>query len=216
MPEPKYKRAPLILNLLKKAYPDSGTSLDYKNPLQLLISTMLSAQCTDKRVNSITPALFKKYKTAEDFANARQPELETLIHSTGFYRSKAKNIIGACKKIEKEFGGKVPMDMPSLISLPGVGRKTANIVLSNYGVIEGIAVDTHVRRLSKLLGLTKSKNPQIIERDLMSVFPKKEWGRINGLLVWHGRKICIARRPKCKECTLNKLCPSASPRKGSL
>ena len=199
-----------IIELLEKEYPDAKTALNYSNPLELLVATMLSAQCTDKRVNAVTKSLFKKYKTAEDYANADLEELEEDVRPTGFYRNKAKNIKKSCRMLVEKFNSEVPKTMDELLELPGVARKTANIVLSNaYGVIEGIAVDTHVRRLSKRLGLTENKNPDKIERDLMEIVPKANWKRITDLLIFHGRNVCMARKPKCELCTLNKLCPSA-------
>ena len=210
MPEDIKKRAFEILRILKKEYPEAKIALEYKNPLELLVSTILSAQCTDKRVNIVTKSLFKKYKTAKDYANAVLKEFEQEIRSTGFYHNKAKNIIEACRIIEEKFNGKVPDTMEALIILPGVARKTANIVLSNaYGVIAGIAVDTHVRRISQRLSFTKNDNPDKIEQDLMNLFPKEEWFNINYLLIDHGRKICQAKKPLCPECPVNKLCPSA-------
>lgn len=198
-----------ILFLLKKEYPGATTALLHKNPLQLLIATILSAQCTDKRVNIVTKPLFKKYKTTADFASANLKTLEGQIHSTGFYHNKAKNIIGAAKMIEEKFDGAVPDSMKKLTLLPGVARKTANIVLSHgYGKIEGIAVDTHVRRLSIRLGLTKNEDPVKIESDLMRITPRKDWPRLSNLLIEHGRAICAAAKPKCPECILGKLCPS--------
>ena len=199
-----------IIELLEKEYPDAKTALNYTNPLELLVATVLSAQCTDKRVNAVTKSLFKKYKTAEDYANADLEELEEDVRPTGFYRNKAKNIKKSCRMLVEKFNSEVPKTMDELLELPGVARKTANIVLSNaYGVIEGIAVDTHVRRLSKRLGLTENKNPDKIERDLMEIVPKANWKRITDLLIFHGRNVCMARKPKCELCTLNKLCPSA-------
>ena len=199
-----------IIELLEKEYPDAKTALNYTNPLELLVATVLSAQCTDKRVNAVTKSLFKKYKTAEDYANADLEELEEDVRPTGFYRNKAKNIKKSCRMLVEKFNSEVPKTMDELLELPGVARKTANIVLSNaYGVIEGIAVDTHVRRLSKRLGLTENKNPDKIERDLMKIVPKAQWKRITDLLIFHGRNVCMARKPKCELCTLNKLCPSA-------
>jgi len=199
-----------IIKLLKKEYPEVKIALEFKNPLELLVATMLSAQCTDERVNIVTKDLFKKYKTAEDYVNADLKELERDIKSTGFYKNKAKNIKNTCRILIEKYNSKVPRSMEEMLSLPGVARKTANIVLSNaYGIVEGIAVDTHVRRLSFLLGLTKEKDPVKIERDLMEIVPKKHWIDFPLMLILHGRKICIARRPRCEECILNRLCPSA-------
>lgn len=199
-----------IIGLLENQYPRAKTALHYSSPLEILIATILSAQCTDKRVNIVTKPLFKKYRTAEDYANADISELEQDIRSTGFYRNKAKNIKNAGRMMVEKFDSQVPNTMKEILELPGVARKTANIVLSNaYGVVEGIAVDTHVRRLSKRLGLTENKNPDKIEKDLMQIVPKSHWKRITNLLISHGRKICKARKPKCDSCILNKICPSA-------
>ena len=199
-----------IIELLEKEYPKAKTALNYTSPLEILVATILSAQCTDKRVNIVTKSLFKKYKTAEDYANADLGELEEAVRSTGFYRNKAKNIKRSGRMLVEKFDSQVPETMNELLELPGVARKTANIVLSNaYGVIEGIAVDTHVRRLSKRLGLTENKNPNKIEKDLMEIVPKSHWKRITDLLIFHGRNVCMARKPKCSLCGLNKLCPSA-------
>ena len=203
------KRIIEIIEILQKTYPKSRTSLRHKTPLQLLISTILSAQCTDKRVNQVTPSLFSKYRKASDFANADRGVLEQEIRTTGFYRNKAKHIISACKKIVEEFGGEVPDSMEELITLPGVARKTANIVLSScFGKAEGIAVDTHVQRLAGRLGLSKNKDPVKIERDLMSIVPKKDWLDFNYMFVNHGRRVCQARKPLCHECAIRKFCPS--------
>jgi endonuclease-3 len=199
-----------ILTLLKKEYPEIKTALNFREPIQLLVATILSAQCTDERVNKVTKKIFKKYKTASDYANADLNVFEQEIRSTGFFRNKAKNIIGAATLIEEEFDGKVPDKMEELIRLPGVARKTANIVLSNaYGKIEGIAVDTHVKRLSRLLGLSESSDPNKIEQDLMKITPKKEWSNLSHLLIFHGRNICIARRPNHDACVFNWFCPSS-------
>jgi endonuclease-3 len=199
-----------IIELLEKEYPKAKTALHYTSPLEILIATMLSAQCTDKRVNIVTKSLFKKYKTAEDYANADLREFEEDIRSTGFYKNKAKNIKNAGRMLVERFNSQVPRTMDELLELPGVARKTANIVLSNaYGVIEGIAVDTHVRRLSKRLELSENKNPDKIEADLMLIVPKSHWKRITDLLIFHGRNVCMARKPKCSLCILNKICPSA-------
>ncbi len=199
-----------IIELLENEYPDAKTALNYTNPLEILVATILSAQCTDNRVNIVTETLFKKYKTATDYANADLAELEEDIRSTGFYRNKAKNIKNTGRMLVEKYDSQVPRTMEELIELPGVARKTANIVLSNaYGVIVGIAVDTHVRRLSKRLGLTENTDPNKIEADLMAIVPKSQWKRITNLLIFHGRNVCMARKPKCSICTLNKLCPSA-------
>ncbi|MBN1794581.1 MAG: endonuclease III [Candidatus Omnitrophica bacterium] len=204
------RRAKEIIGILKKSYPKSRTALDYTDSLQLLIATILAAQCTDERVNKITPALFEKYKNAADFSRARQSVLEKEIHSAGFYRNKAKNIIAAAKRIVKDFDGRVPGTMAELITLPGVARKTANIVLSScFRRAEGIAVDTHVKRLSGRLGFSREHNPEKIERDLMRIIPKDEWLDINYILVNHGRTICNARKPACSGCVVRHLCPSA-------
>ncbi len=199
-----------IIQLLEKEHPDAKIALNYSNPLELLIATILSAQCTDKRVNIVTEKLFKRYKTAEDYAKANLKELEKEIKSTGFYRNKAKNIKKCCRILVERHNSQVPKTMKELTELPGVARKTANIVLSNaYGVIEGIAVDTHVRRLAKRLGLTNNESPNKIEKDLMEITPKEKWMRITDLLIFHGRRVCTAKKPKCQKCVLNRLCPSA-------
>ena len=199
-----------IIELLEKEYPDVKTALQYTNPLEILVATILSAQCTDKRVNIVTKSLFKKYKTAEDYANANLTELEEDIRSTGFYRNKAKNIKNSGRLLVEKYHSQVPNTMKEILELSGVARKTANIVLSNaYGIIAGIAVDTHVRRLSKRLGLTENTDPTKIETDLMEIVPKSQWQRISNLLIYHGRNFCMARKPKCSICSLNKICPSA-------
>jgi endonuclease-3 len=206
----KKTRLMKIIELLEKEYPKAKTALHYSNPLEILVATILSAQCTDKRVNLVTPLLFKKYKTAKDYANADLAELEQDIRSTGFYRNKAKNIKNAGRMIVERFDSQVPQTIEEILELPGVARKTANIVLTNaYGVIVGIAVDTHVRRLSKRLGLTENTNPDKIEKDLMLIVPKSNWKSITNLLISHGRAVCDARKPKCGICCLNKICPSA-------
>jgi endonuclease-3 len=199
-----------ILRLLEKEHSDAKIALDYTNPLELLIATILSAQCTDKRVNIVTKTLFKKYRTPKDYVNADIKELEEDIKSTGFYRNKAKNIKKSCQLLVEKFNSQVPRTMNELLELPGVARKTANIVLSNaYGIIEGIAVDTHVRRLAKRLGLTENEDQDKIEKDLMEITPKAQWMRITDLLIFHGRRVCLAKGPKCESCVLNKICPSA-------
>jgi endonuclease III len=196
-----------IIRILKKEYPESRTALFYANPLQLLVATILSAQCTDKKVNEITPALFKKYKTVEDLADSKPEEIERMIKPAGFYRNKAKNIIKSAAAIKNDYNGKVPNTMEELVKLPGVARKTANIVLSSaFGVAEGIAVDTHVKRLAGRLGLSANENPDKIERDLMKIVPRSEWLYFNYLIVNHGRKVCTARAPRCDSCGLKRLC----------
>ncbi|MFH1107451.1 MAG: endonuclease III [Candidatus Micrarchaeota archaeon] len=200
---------------LKRTNPEPRMELEHGNPLELLVSTILSAQCTDARVNMVTAGLFKKYKTASDYAEADQKAFEQEIRSTGFYRNKAKNIIAACKIIDERHGGKVPDTTEGLLELPGVARKTANIVLTaGFGKVEGIAVDTHVMRVSQRLGLTKQKDPNKIERDLMRQIPRRDWGEVNMLMVLFGRYTCTAKRPQCGKCLLNKACPSAFKVKG--
>jgi endonuclease-3 len=200
-----------ILKSLKKLYPDAHCALNFKNPHELLIATILSAQCTDERVNMVTEKLFKKYKTIKDFANTDLLEFEKDIYSTGFYRNKAKNIIGAAKIIDKKYNGKVPKDFDQLLELPGVARKTANCVMGNaFNIATGVVVDTHVIRITEKLGLTKNKDPKKIEEDLIKLLPKEEWINFSHMIIWHGRKICIARRPKCEICKLNRICPSVA------
>jgi len=203
-------RVSKIIKLLEETHPDAKIALDFSNPLELLIATMLSAQCTDERVNVVTKTLFKKYRTPKDYAKADLNELENTIKSTGFYRNKSKNIKKAAQMLVEKFNSKVPSTMAELLELPGVARKTANIVLFNaYGKIEGIAVDTHVRRLARRLSLTENDDPEKIEADLMKIVPKKDWMRITDLLIFHGRRVCEAKKPKCEICVLNKICPSA-------
>lgn len=203
------ERVKQLIKVWPKVYPDAHTELNFKTPLELLIATILSAQCTDKRVNMVTPALFKKYRSAKDYADAPPGELETAIKSTGFFNSKAKSIRGATATIAEEFGGKVPSSMEELRELPGVGRKTANVVLGNaFGINEGIVVDTHVIRLSERLGLTRQKDPEKIEQDLMKLVPQKYWAIWSHWLIWHGRRRCFARKPDCANCEVFKLCPS--------
>ena len=207
--EPK-ARALKVIELLEKEHPDAKIALNYSNPLELLVATILSAQCTDERVNMVTKTLFKKYTKAEDYANADLNELEQDVRSTGFYRNKAKNIKKCCQLLVEKHKSHVPRTMEELLELPGVARKTANIVLSNaYGVIEGVAVDTHVRRLAQRLGLTENEDPAKVEADLMNVIPRDQWMRITDLLIFHGRRICSAKKPKCDLCVLNRICPSA-------
>jgi endonuclease-3 len=205
----KAERARQLVKALPKAYPNAHCELDFKTPLQLLVATILSAQCTDKRVNLVTPALFARYRSAKDFAGAKPSELEKAIQSTSFFRNKAKSIRAAAAVIESDHKGKVPKTMAELKALPGVGRKTANVVLGNaFAVNEGIVVDTHVARLSERLGLTKEKNPEKIERDLMKLISREHWTDWSHWLIWHGRRRCFARKPDCRNCEVLKLCPS--------
>ena len=198
-----------ILRRLDRLHPNPKCELDYETPFQLLVATILSAQCTDKRVNMVTPVLFEHYPTPEALAAADQGDVEAIIKSTGFFRNKAKNILGAARVLVEDFGGEVPADMDALLTLPGVARKTANVVLGEcFGRAEGIVVDTHVRRLSRLLGLTEETDPKKIERDLMEIIPKSHWIRFAHQLILHGRRVCIARRPRCDECLLADDCPS--------
>jgi endonuclease-3 len=200
-----------IIRLLRKHYPQARTALEFVDPLQILVATILAAQSTDKLVNTITPALFRKYPTADAFAQADRSELEREIHSTGFFRNKSKHIIGAARKIVSDYGGVVPDSMDELVTLPGVARKTANIVLSSgFGKAEGIAVDTHAGRLARRLGLSRQDDPVKVERDLMALVPKDDWLDFNYLLVDHGRAVCQARKPDCPHCFLRRLCPSAT------
>ena len=203
-------RARTIVDLLQGEYPDAKVTLNYTSPLELLVATILAAQCTDERVNVVTKTLFKKYRKAEDYANADLEELQKEVRSTGFYRNKARNIKKCCQILVEKFNSELPKTMEEMVKLPGVARKTANIVLSNaYGVIEGIAVDTHVRRIAKRLGLTEQENPDKIEKDLMDLVSRDKWMRLTDLLVFHGRRNCMAKKPKCAVCILNKICPSA-------
>lgn len=198
-----------VIKILEKRYPETETALLYKNKFQLLVATILSAQCTDIRVNIVTSKLFKKFKTTEDFAKLSQKKLANEISSVTYFNSKAKNIINSAKKIIKDFNGKVPDSMENLITLPGVGRKTANVVLAHgFGRIEGVTVDTHVARLSQRLGFTEHKNPEKIEKDLMKLVNTAYWDKISMFLIFYGREICSARNPNCKICILNKICPS--------
>jgi endonuclease-3 len=199
-----------IWALLKEEYPDAKPSLNYCNPLELLVATIISAQSTDVQINKVTEKLFKKYRTAEDYASADLRELENDLYSTGFYKTKAKNIKAAARLIVEKYNGKVPGTMEELTSLPGVGRKTANIVLARaFGIIEGVAVDTHVKRVSRRLGLTKNSDPDKIEQDLISLARREDLDSISMTLIYHGRKICQAKKPKCPACVVNQLCPSS-------
>ncbi len=198
-----------LLKILNNEYPEPKTALNYSTPFELLIATILSAQSTDKIINQVTKELFKKYKKPEDFAKVKKAELERDIKKTGFFRNKAKSLIGCSKKLISDFNGAVPDKLEYLISLPGVGRKTANCILGNYFGIPGVVVDTHVKRLAKRLGLTEEINPDKIEKDLMVSIPKKRWIKFSNQLIWHGRTFCTARKPKCLECPIKKICPSA-------
>ncbi len=198
-----------ILVILKRLYPDATCSLNYETPVQLLVATILSAQCTDERVNKVTPELFRRFPDAPALAYADREILESLVHSTGFYRNKAKNIQGACRKIVEEFQGEVPQQMELLLTLPGVARKTANVVLAHaFSILQGVTVDTHVRRLSQRLGLSVETDPVKIERDLMKLVPQADWENFSISIIYHGRAVCNARNPNCPACSLSHLCPS--------
>jgi endonuclease-3 len=202
------ERALEILEALRAEYPNAHCELDYQNPFELLAATILSAQCTDVRVNMVTPALFARYPNPEALAAARQEEVEELIRSTGFFRNKAKSLIGMAQGLVADHAGEVPATMLELRPLPGVGRKTANVILGNaFGLNEGVTVDTHVKRIAGLLRLTRETDPEKVERDLMVLIPKIDWTMVSHLLIWHGRKVCVARRPKCGECVVADLCP---------
>jgi endonuclease-3 len=207
----KKKRTAEIIRRLKKRYPDAHCALNHTNPFELLIATILSAQCTDARVNIVTATLFRKYRGPEDFVKVAQTELEKDIHSTGFFRNKAKNIKAASQRLIEVYGGKIPQTMDEILTLGGVARKTANVVLGNaFGIASGVVVDTHVMRLSQRLGLTKQKTPEKIELELQKLVPKKDWVMFPHWMIYHGRQTCIARKPKCTECVLADICPSYS------
>lgn len=204
-------RTKKIIGVLQKEYPTARTALLHDNPLELLVATIVSAQCTDERVNKVTPQLFKRYKTAKQFAEANTAELESIIQSTGFYRAKAKSIINCCKALVENYDANIPKDINELVKLPGVGRKTANVVLgSAFGIASGIVVDTHVKRLSERLGFSPQTNPEKIEIDLMRIVPQKYWIDIGNYLILHGRKTCQARKPKCLVCSISSFCFSKS------
>jgi endonuclease-3 len=207
-------RVKKIIRILSKEIPDAPIALKFSNPLQLLIATILSAQCTDVKVNQVTPDLFKKYRTAKDFAESNLATLEEEIRPTGFYRNKAKSLQKCCQELVKRFGGEVPKTLDDLVTLPGVGRKTANVLLGNAFGIPGIAVDTHVHRVSRRIGLTKNDDPVKIEFDLMEIVPKEEWTHFSNLLIWHGRKTCVARKPLCGICPIRKECDYGSKLNG--
>jgi endonuclease-3 len=207
--EDKKKRVRRVIARLKKAFPDARCSLSHDNPLQLLIATILSAQCTDERVNAVAPALFARFRTARDFADAAVEEIEAYVRSTGFFRNKAKNIRSCCEALVRDHGGEVPKDLEALTQLAGVGRKTANVVMGNaFGIASGVVVDTHVRRITNRLGLTTHQDPEKIEEDLAGIVPKKDWVDFSHLLIHHGRKTCDARRPDCPACPIRGDCPS--------
>lgn len=204
--EKRYARR--VVKVLRAAYPEASCALRFSNPLELLVATILSAQCTDVRVNLVTPRLFARYRSAADYAAAEPAELERLIQSTGFFRNKARNIRACCAALVEEHGGQVPRDLDALVRLPGVGRKTANVVLGTaYGLASGVVVDTHVTRLSRRLGLTREKDAKKIERDLMALVPRRDWVDFSHLLIHHGRQVCRARKPACDACQLAKWCP---------
>lgn len=210
------KRAGEIVAELRRLYPDAKCSLDFTTPLELLVATILSAQCTDERVNQVTKSLFQKYRSAEDFANANPEELEQDVKQTGFYRNKAKHIREAAQMIVERYGSETPRTMEELIALPGVARKTANVVMGNaFGVVEGVVVDTHVGRLSRRLGLTESEDPVKVEQELMALLPPRDWLDLSHMLIMHGRAVCQARKPLCASCTLAPLCPTGQATLGA-
>jgi len=204
-------RAAKVYDLLAAEYPDAHCELDFADPFQLAVATILSAQTTDERVNMVTPVLFERYPDAPALASSQQEDVEEIVRSTGFFRNKTKNIIGFARGLMADHGGEVPADMVALSALPGVGRKTANVILGNaFGVEGGVVVDTHVKRLSELLRFSRERTPEKVERDLMELFPSERWTMLSHLLIWHGRRVCIARRPRCAACVVSHLCPSAS------
>lgn len=209
MPDDKKKRTAEIIRRLKKAYPDAHCALNHSNAFELLIATILSAQCTDERVNIVTADLFRKYRGPADYLKVEQSELEKDIHSTGFFRNKSKSIQGACRRLIDDFGGEIPRTMEEILTLPGVARKTGNVVLGNaFGIASGIVVDTHVARLSQRLGLTANESAEKIEKDLVELVPKRHWIMFSHWLIYHGRQVCIARKPRCRQCVLANICPS--------
>jgi endonuclease-3 len=204
------ERAAEAFRLLEEEYPDAHCELDHEDPFQLSVATILSAQTTDERVNMVTPELFRRYPDAPALAEAEQADVEEIIQSTGFFRNKARNIIGFADALMSEHGGDIPRSLKELHALPGVGRKTANVILGNaFDINEGVVVDTHVKRLSALLGFTREKTPEKVERDLMTLFPREDWTLLSHLLIWHGRRVCDARKPACERCVLSHLCPSS-------
>jgi endonuclease III len=206
----KTERAREVYDLLLEEYPDATCALTHRNAYELTVATILSAQCTDERVNMVTPDLFREYPDPESLAGARQEDVERIIHSTGFYRNKAKNLIGMAEAVVEEHGGHIPRTMKDLVELPGVGRKTANVILGNaFGVNEGVVVDTHVKRLSNRLRFTRKDDPVKIEKDLVQLFPRETWTMLAHLLIFHGRAVCGARKPRCEACVVSRLCPSS-------
>ncbi|MBD5626756.1 MAG: endonuclease III [Desulfovibrio sp.] len=206
------EQAQRVLETLAARYPEPASHLVYHNPWELLVATVLAAQCTDARVNTVTPELFRRWPGPAELAEANLAELEEVIHPTGFYHNKAKNLIGAATRVRDDFGGQVPRTLEELITLPGVARKTANVVLfGGFGINEGLAVDTHVKRISHRLGLTSATDPVAVERDLMAVFPREEWGDVNHRMVWYGREVCRARKPGCDVCPMVSFCPRLEP-----
>jgi endonuclease III len=211
------ERTQQIIKLLKRAHPDAKCALNHSNPFELLVATILSAQCTDERVNKVTADLFRKYRKPEDYLKVPATELQEDVRTTGFFRNKTKSIQGACAMLTEDFGGRVPQTMDELLKLPGVARKTANVVLGvGYGIAAGVVVDTHVTRLANRLALTKQRDAVKIEQDLMELVPKKDWIIFSHLLIFHGRRICKARRPLCEECSIEKLCPSSILKTGKI
>ena len=209
-PDELLRRARLIYARLRREYPDAHCELDFRTPYELIVATILSAQCTDARVNLVTPAFFRRFPTPRSLAQADPAEVEDLIRSTGFFRNKTRSLIGMARALGQDHGGIVPRDMDQLRELPGVGRKTANVVLGNaYGINAGVTVDTHVTRVAGRLALTRNTDPGLIELDLMPLFPRKNWTMLSHLLIWHGRRVCTARQPRCEACVVNELCPSA-------
>ena len=204
------ERAARVYDLLASEHPDPRTALRHENAYQLVVATILSAQCTDERVNAVTPALFGRWPTAADLARARPGEIEKVIRPTGFFRNKTKSLLGMARAVVEEHGGEIPDTMEALVGLPGIGRKTANVILGNaFGKNEGVVVDTHVRRLSRRLAFTRHDDPKKIELDLMDLFPRDRWTMLSHLLIFHGRRVCVARRPRCEECVVSHLCPSS-------
>jgi endonuclease III len=206
----KRERAEEVYDLLHGEYPDARCALEHRDPYELAVATILSAQCTDARVNMVTPELFRRFPDAESLAGAKREELEEVIRSTGFFRNKAKSLIGMAEGVVERHGGRVPGDMEALTALPGIGRKTANVILGNaFGIDEGVVVDTHVRRLANRLGFTRHKDPSKIERDLVDLYPRERWTLLAHLLIFHGRQVCVARKPRCEACVVSHLCPSS-------